>query len=799
MMRIFVLVLLLITVGLLSAAVWEIKLDGTGDFRTIGEGMSIARSGDTIVVYPGVYYETIDFKGKNVVLTSLYDEKKDNREMISQTVIDGLRKGSVVTFSNRETREAVLNGFTVRNGSGSYLFSAKFTWGGGIQIVESSPIISNCHVTQNTAYSGSGISATGGANPLLRGNSVTYNNSILYGAISIGKESKIEFCTESLNDVYFNYGARGTDIYVGSKDQPSIVIGLGTVLKPDAYIVAKRYGCDTPVTVKEGVINPIVADLYVSPDGDDNNSGLSPEDPLQTIAMALLKIKPDENERRKVYLGKGLYSRSQNNQMFPIQPRPYIDIIGSDKEEVILDLEGLTPGVISFTSYDPRDIQDEEDYKYIGNFAVKNLTIKNGGNGTNNALQTGIWLYFNKSVMFENINIYDCVGEHAHVFEGNHSYDIALKNIKMENNRGDSGISIGGSIGRFAPSLYAENVSIRNQRPGPFRPDYYGGYGGGFGLLSIEHLKDKFLDVTLVNLEVTDCHLGNIDPMWIKERWAMVGIQTKNGKIRMINSTIGNNYSESEKGGDLSFVVSPQVEVEVINSIVYGNRPNNVAVWNYDEVNAAKVSFRNCLIEGGKEGIQFPLYSVEVDWDDTNIDQNPEWIMGFNPDYPYSLKPNSPAINKGTLDIPDFEFPEFDLAGNPRIVNGMIDIGAYEYQGVTGVGGETLPKIDAFDYKLYNYPNPISLTENASSAERSMPGTTISFQLPKSSQAVIDIYNVKGQFVKRLINAELSKGEYSIFWNGKDEQERLVGSGLYMYQLSVDDVIVSSGRCTVIK
>ncbi|MFA5499305.1 MAG: FlgD immunoglobulin-like domain containing protein, partial [Candidatus Cloacimonadia bacterium] len=137
--------------------------------------------------------------------------------------------------------------------------------------------------------------------------------------------------------------------------------------------------------------------------------------------------------------------------------------------------------------------------------------------------------------------------------------------------------------------------------------------------------------------------------------------------------------------------------------------------------------------------------------------------------------------------------------GNPRIVNGMIDIGAYEYQGVTSVGGEILPKIEVFDYKLYNYPNPISLTENTSSTERSMPGTTISFQLPKGSQAIIDIYNVKGQFVKRLINAELSKGEYSIFWNGKDEQERLVGSGLYMYQLSVDEVIVSTGRCTVIK
>jgi len=45
----------------------------------------------------------------------------------------------------------------------------------------------------------------------------------------------------------------------------------------------------------------------------------------------------------------------------------------------------------------------------------------------------------------------------------------------------------------------------------------------------------------------------------------------------------------------------------------------------------------------------------------------------------YQLSDGSPCIDKGFNDIT--ELPEFDLAGNPRIVGSSIDIGAYEFQG----------------------------------------------------------------------------------------------------------------------
>ena len=73
--------------------------------------------------------------------------------------------------------------------------------------------------------------------------------------------------------------------------------------------------------------------------------------------------------------------------------------------------------------------------------------------------------------------------------------------------------------------------------------------------------------------------------------------------------------------------------------------------------------------------------------------------------------------------------------------------------------------------QLSNFPNPFN------------PTTTISFSIPEESHAELSIFNIKGQRVKQLINDQLSTGEHSVVWDGRDENNKPVGSGVYFYKL----------------
>ena len=76
-------------------------------------------------------------------------------------------------------------------------------------------------------------------------------------------------------------------------------------------------------------------------------------------------------------------------------------------------------------------------------------------------------------------------------------------------------------------------------------------------------------------------------------------------------------------------------------------------------------------------------------------------------------------------------------------------------------------------YSLRNFPNPFN------------PSTTISFSLTAkdAKNAKLEIYNLKGQKVKTLVNEELAAGKHSVVWNGTDDSDKSVSSGIYFYKM----------------
>lgn len=75
-----------------------------------------------------------------------------------------------------------------------------------------------------------------------------------------------------------------------------------------------------------------------------------------------------------------------------------------------------------------------------------------------------------------------------------------------------------------------------------------------------------------------------------------------------------------------------------------------------------------------------------------------------------------------------------------------------------------------------NYPNPFNA------------GTQISYNLEKNSRVDLSVYDILGQKIATLVNAEQSTGTHQVTWNGTDEGGHEVASGVYFYKLNADGV-----------
>ncbi|MCD4817240.1 MAG: FG-GAP-like repeat-containing protein [Candidatus Cloacimonetes bacterium] len=91
------------------------------------------------------------------------------------------------------------------------------------------------------------------------------------------------------------------------------------------------------------------------------------------------------------------------------------------------------------------------------------------------------------------------------------------------------------------------------------------------------------------------------------------------------------------------------------------------------------------------------------------------------------------------------------------------------------------------------YPNPFN------------PSVTISFQISneqnqQNKQVELEIYNIKGQIIKAFQNLQIIKSpNQHIIWNGKDNQNNDVSSGIYFYNLKINQESVATKRMILIK
>jgi predicted outer membrane repeat protein len=704
------------------------------DYPTIQAGIDAAVDTDTVLVQPGTYYENINYNGNNITVASLFLTTQDTT-YISQTIIDGNESGRVVTFYNNEDSTAVLSGFKITNGqvddhaAGGGIACSNSSpslqnviisdnsagSGGGIYCESSSPSLENVTITGNSAYgtccatsgggiycsynsspslenvtiignsaweSGGGIVCYYNSNPILEnvtitGNSaasvgggiccwdnsnpslinvtITGNSADRYGGgIHCWVNSSLSFDPVERCNIFLNLaGSSGCDLYAYDCPTIDVIVDTFTVLQPYDYFACPidNFSFD----ILNARVEQVDQDLYVSPDGSNNNSGLTVDDPLLTVSYALVKILPDSTNTLTIHLSNGTYSPSVTGEIFPLYCRSYVSLLGED--EAILDADS-TSRVLGFYG--------------VTDATISNITITSGY-----ALSGGGIYCDNSSPI--------------------------LQNVTIINNFADgvppAGTGFGGGICCVESSPSLENVTISgNSAP----------VGGGI-----------FCAVSSPSLE---------------------------------NVTISDN---SGSGISCFNNSSP----ELINCIMWNDTPQEID-------GSATVTYSD--IQGGWEGTG-------------NIDQDPLFVG--TGEHPFSLLEASPCIDAGIPDTEGLNLPPWDIIGNERIWDGdgdgiaVIDMGAYEYGAPPYVDIEDNVIIQTPEVFLHqNYPNPFN------------PITTISFQLSElSDQEDVElvIYNIKGQKVKDLTNSLTHQptNRYSVTWDGTDDYNQPVSSGIYFYKL----------------
>jgi len=772
--------LLLSTFYLLPSSLFPtiltVKQDGTGDFTIIQEAYLAASSGDTVLVWPGIYFENLNITSslKNVTIASLYLTTQD-RSYIHSTIIDGNNSGSCIAINPDGNPFICINGFTLQNGSGY----GERKVGGGIYVNNPSPKIENNIIKDCFALTGGGLYLYD-TETTLSGNIIKNNHSNSFGGgIFLAYNATIVFDTISKNSIFLNYAGWGADI---SKTmfcpELEIVVDTMTVMDPDEHFIVSYddHGFpmdDFSLSIETPKITPVNNDMYVNPiTGNNNNSGLSPDEALKTIAFALKKIYPDSLNPNSILLSTGTYALSTNGEMLPVSARSYISILGTHKDSTIVDAEHLT-----------KIFNSSNEMK---NYLISNISFKNGfGNQYNITKKAGLYLNYNEHIFFNNVSLENTISSVAPGFTSLHGNNTNIYNSEFANNQGGWSVQIGNTLCSGYENTIM-NCVVRNNGPDDQPID---GMGGGISINGSNSIPDAFSAI-LLNVQITE-NLNTNDPVYLS---GTTGLKIDNhSECCLINATIGNNINIREMGGAVG--VDDGGTLEVYNSILYKDSVIEMNLGNVLGSNfpaTASIAYSN--IEGGEEEIMNWYNQHTLNWLDGNINEDPCWVG--TGDTAYYLNWDSPCINAGTpmyeeeMDYPyikiedekivlykydgdTIHLPSTDLAGNPRISGGRIDMGAYEYQDTTSaIGG---PAKTEDDKKVLVYPNPFTAH------------TFISFRLFNPGKVVVKISDINGRHIRTLMDAKTSRGEFTMTWEGTDDYGNVVKTGTYIINFFVND------------
>ncbi len=246
--------------------------------------------------------------------------------------------------------------------------------------------------------------------------------------------------------------------------------------------------------------------------------------------------------------------------------------------------------------------------------------------------------------------------------------------------------------------------------------------------------------------------------------------------VNMINNILTHNATVRDISGGHGGAahISTYGPINFINNTVVGNASihcgGGITIYYSSYANVFNNIFWNNIAEDGRDICFYSMTPPYVSLLNNDIDQTPGGISGiagfiFDPsnlnkldplfldqaNEDYHLQATSPCINAGNNDAP--ELPTTDKDGLPRIVNGAVDMGAYEYQGsIAPTAPDLLAKLKEFRY--YKFDERVVVEIEVENRGTNAGAFSIAFYLSQNGVTLGEL--ITEEYLKRGLGASRS-------------------------------------------
>jgi predicted outer membrane repeat protein len=598
---------------------------------------------------------------------------------------------------------------------------------GGIACISSVPYFNNLEITYNTSGDAGGVyfainpnyswpffdyltitnneGGTVGGLLLESSNTlvlnyckITNNRGTYVGGIALIGSSFEIWSPYEKNQVYMNTGGLAQELYSEGGQSTNINIDTFTVINPDSYHVYPldkfHFGDDG---ILFGLMEQADTNLFISETGSDTNDGLTPESPLRSFEYALRRITSDTAENNTLWVMPGHYHLTESESSKPIYLKNDVKIKATVPGEAILDGDSTCRVLFGY---------------YKNNFSLSGLTFQNGSTeyilgaktrdnnhggglylvsskGTIDSCKLisnyatwfggGVYLGGNTNINFTNSEFIQNMAEYGGGgvdLDANNS--VNFHNCKFIQNTAEYG---GGGL---LTNPYSSGPLLINECL--FSENHSGEEGGGltYSGYQISVKNSQFIANTSVSSGAgCYCDVSAQLPGFINCLFSKNISENKGGAIYFIGSTVSKlincTFSDNQAVSGSAVYQVYLYKLYCINTIFW-----NSAVPTTDLIHVKSTGYPATTgfytnysdIQGGEASIV--VEDGGVHWEEGNITGDPEFVDPSNDNY--SLNWNSPCIEAGKEDTTGLNLPEYDLSGNPRIVNPRVDMGAYEFQ-----------------------------------------------------------------------------------------------------------------------